>query len=203
VKPLKIAVTGGIGSGKSLFCSFLAEAGYPVLSADEISKSLLQQNPRLREQIISAFGEKSYLNGNLNRAYLAAEVFSNPENVKKINAIVHPVVISESANLMNEMTGQHALVFYESALIFEAAMTSLFDKIVVVQAGEQMRVQRIIARDNTTESRVLERLSKQLPDSEKANKADFVILNQGSVQDLRNKAEVLVENLLDISRQMS
>lgn len=200
---MKIAVTGGIGSGKSLFCSFLAEAGYPVLSADEISKSLLQQNPRLREQIISAFGEKSYLNGNLNRAYLAAEVFSNPENVKKINAIVHPVVISESANLMNEMTGQHALVFYESALIFEAAMTSLFDKIVVVQAGEQMRVQRIIARDNTTESRVLERLSKQLPDSEKANKADFVILNQGSVQDLRNKAEVLVENLLDISRQMS
>lgn len=200
---MKIAVTGGIGSGKSLFCSFLAEAGYPVLSADEISKTLLQQDPRLREQIISVFGEKSYLDGNLNRSYLAAEVFSDPENVKKINAIVHPVVISQSGNMMDELARQYALVFYESALIFEAGMTSLFDKIVVVQAGEAIRVQRIISRDNTTENKVLERLSKQLPDSEKAPRADFVILNQGSPEDLRIKAGELIDNLLDIGRQMS
>jgi dephospho-CoA kinase len=197
LKHLKIAVTGGIGSGKSLFCSYLAEAGYPVLNADTIAKELLQYNKTLRSKIIKAFGEQSYAGGVLNKEFLAAAVFSNPANVKKINQIVHPVVIARSSVLLEELLARHLLVFYESALIFEADMAHLFDRVVLLSADENIRVERIIVRDRTTSGKVKKRVSNQLTDEEKKLRADVVIVNDGTREALREKALELIKRLLN------
>jgi len=197
LKHLKIAVTGGIGSGKSLFCSYLAEAGYPVLNADTIAKELLQYNKTLRSKIIKAFGEQSYAGGVLNKEFLAAAVFSNPANVKKINQIIHPVVIARSSVLLEELLARHLLVFYESALIFEANMAHLFDRVVLLSADENIRVERIIVRDRTTSGKVKKRVSNQLTDEEKKLRADVVIVNDGTREALREKALELIKRLLN------
>ncbi len=194
---LKIAVTGGIGSGKSLFCRYLAEAGYPVLSADEISKQLLQNDASLKLTITETFGAESYADGVLNREYLAGKVFANAENTKIMNALVHPVVIAYSQNLLDNLLKTNPIVFYESALVFEADMVKLFDKVVLVVAPEALRIQRLAGGDSAKEAGIRSRMAKQLPDNEKRSRADVVIVNDGTEADLRKKASELVTTLLE------
>ena len=194
-KKLKIGITGGIGSGKSTFCEIVKNYGYPILHADYIAKNIMTTDSGVKSKIISQFGEESYNGNELNRPYLSAKVFTDPEKLQLLNSIVHPVVIEQSAKLMDEQLLQHDVVFYEAALIYEAHMEGLFDYIVLLTADEENRIRRIIEREHVDAEHVRARIKNQIPDEEKKHKADIVISNDGSIEELQNKVKFAISIL--------
>ena len=189
---LKVAVTGSIGSGKSAFCKILADKGYTVINADELSKKLLASNEKIKNKIKKVFGSESYKNNEVNKKYIANKVFSSAENVQKINSIIHPAVISEIRKIFNELEGKEKIIFVEAALIYEADMENMFDNIVLVTADENIRKQRKISNGNISAKEFEKRNSNQIQDIEKKKRADFVFENNSSLEDIKSKAELLL-----------
>jgi dephospho-CoA kinase len=186
---MKIGVTGGIGSGKSTFCRFLKECGAFVIDADTLAKELMITHPEIREKLISTFGEASYLpDGSLNRAFIAAEAFQKGR-VEELNAIVHPVLFRESDKMMEEAEKAGvALVVKEAALLLKYGKPSNLDKVIVVTAPKNNRLERVQKRDNATPELILDRMNAQQPESELVALADIVIHNEGNVDELKQKA---------------
>ena len=189
---LKVAVTGSIGSGKSAFCKILADKGYTVINADELSKKLLASNEKIKNKIKKVFGSESYKNNEVNKKYIANKVFSSAENVQKINSIIHPAVISEIRKIFNELEGKEKIIFVEAALIYEADMENMFDNIVLVTADENIRKQRKISNGNISAKEFEKRNSNQIQDIEKEKRADFVFENNSSLEDIKSKAGLLL-----------
>ena len=194
-KKIKIAVTGSIGSGKSAFCDFLNQNGIPVINVDEESKKLLESDKEIKEKIIKSFGKESFIGGKPNKVFIAEKVFSNSQNVQKINSIIHPKVIKKVNILEEEILRSTDIVAVEAALIFEANMENLFDFIVLVTSNEDLRMNRKIQKGNLTKEQFLKRNENQIPDSEKMKRSDFVFENNDGLDDLKNKAFLLINIL--------
>ncbi len=194
-KKLKIAITGGIGTGKSVIAELYKDQGYPVISADDVAKEILANDLSVREQIIREFGSKSFKNGKPDFKYLAGKVFAIPENVKKINGIIHPPTIQKINRLMNDALEKNNLVFVEAALIFEAKMEDLFDYIILVTSDREKQIERVKERNKISESEIAKRMENQLPENIKRAKADFTIENNSSLEELEKRA-LFVLNLL-------
>ena len=192
---LKIAVTGGIGSGKSAFSNFISGCSYPVINVDNVSKEILISDEDIKLKVKKEFGEESYQNGDINKKFLAGKIFSNPRNVIKINSIVHPKVIEKVNILIDEKLKEYDIVFAEAALIYEAAMDKYFDYVVLITAEDKLRLKRKVRLDNFTEEQFLKRNENQIPDSEKKKQADFVFENNGSLDELKLKADLLLKIL--------
>ena len=192
MKKIKVAITGGIGSGKSSVSDYLEKKGYSVLRADLIAKELMVQDVQIKKKLIEEFGEESYSEDKLNTKYLAANVFTNEENVQKINSIVHPPVMKKIDQLSKEIFKNQNIVFIETALVYEANLEDSFDYIILVLADEKIRIGRIIAREKVTEELVRARMQFQIPDEEKKDDADFVLDNNTTVQELENRVEFLL-----------
>ena len=175
--PLLIGITGGIGSGKSTVARIFEILGIPVYYADDRAKSLMAVKPELVSKIKNAFGENAYLeDSQLNREYLSKEVFSDPEKVKTINSLVHPVVRKDFIHWAK--TQKSAYVLKEAALIFETEGEKNLDFVINVSAPLKMRVARVLARDpHRNKAQVNQIIDQQLPDEIKNEKADFVIKN--------------------------
>ncbi len=167
-----------------------------MLCADDIAKQLMEDDLIIREQLVTSFGAATFENGTLNKAYLANLIFDSPENIKLINSIVHPATIAHSKNLLDKYLLTEKIVFYESALVFEAGMALLFDYIVLVTAPEELRIKRILRRDNSMEDSVRARINNQMNESVKMSKADCVIYNIGTIHDLKTEADRLLNNIL-------
>lgn len=185
-----LGVTGGIGSGKTTVCGFLAEQGARVFYADLEAKRLMTEHEGLRADIVDAFGDESYTDdGSLNRKHLADVVFQSPERVEQINALVHPRVHEAFAAAADraEEKGVEVLV-HEAALIFESGGDEHLDAVAVVVAPDEDRIARVVERDDTTEDEVRARMSHQLPQEELRRRADYVIENNGTLDDLRRKS---------------
>ena len=200
IKKLKIAVTGGIGSGKSEFCNYLESNGLPVINVDDVSKEILVSDESVKEKIIEEFGEESFISGNINKKYLAEKVFSVPSNVVKINSIVHPKVIKKVEFLINEELSKNTLVFAEAALIYEADMEDMFDYVVLISADEKIRMKRKVEFSNFTEDDFRKRNENQIKDEEKKKRADFTFINDGSLEELKIKAELFLKILNGLSQ---
>lgn len=186
-----LGVTGGIGSGKTAVCRFFETLGARVFYADVEAKKLMEEDPDACAEIVAAFGPESYTaGGRLNRAYLAARVFRDDANVARINAIVHPRVFAgfERARAHAERDGV-ALLVHEAALIFEAGGERHLDAVAVVEAPEDVRIRRVVARDEMAPAQVRARMSHQLSSDELRRRADYVIENTGSLEDLREQVE--------------
>ncbi|MBI3124139.1 MAG: dephospho-CoA kinase [Ignavibacteriales bacterium] len=199
MKKIKVAITGGIGSGKSSVSDYLEKKGHSVLRADLIAKELMAQDAQIKKKLIEEFGEESYSNDKLNTQYLAANVFSKEENVQKINSIVHPPVLEKIDQLAKEIFKNQDIVFIETALVYEANLEDFFDYVLLVLADEKTRIERIINREKVTEEQVRARMQYQIPDEEKKDDADFVLDNNTTLQELENR----VEFLLILIRQLS
>ena len=186
-----LGVTGGIGSGKSTACRIFEDLGAEVFYADDEAKRLMQEHPELREAIAEAFGAESYApDGALNRAYLAEQVFADPEQVERINALVHPRVFAAFETRRAKLQASDVpLLVHEAALIFEAGGDEHLDAVAVVDAPEAVRIQRVMARDEVTEAQVRARVAHQLSAAEKRRRADYVIDNSGTADDLRAEVE--------------
>lgn len=172
---LKIALTGGIGTGKTYISKQFIEMGVPVYYADDEAKKLYQEDFVLDFFRIH-FGEAIFDNGKLNFAKLSQEIFSDAEKLSQVNAFIHPLVI-ERFNLWAKQQKAPAVIM-ESAIVFEGRLTSFFDKIWVVNAPLEVRISRIQKRNpNLTLEEIKARIANQIPQEEKCKAADLVIDN--------------------------
>jgi dephospho-CoA kinase len=191
-KKIKVGITGSIGSGKSTFAGFIAQAGYKVINADLLAKEILSADEKIKKKIISAFGDEAYVDNKLNKKYLAEKVFSNPQNVVKINSIVHPEVKKQIDFLIKEELSKNNVVFVEAALIYEADMEKMFDYVVLITADENIRLKRAAGSKSFDEDDFKKRNENQIKDEEKSKRADFVFVNNSSEEHLKQKAELLL-----------
>ncbi len=189
---IKVAITGNIGSGKSLFSNYIEDEGFVVLKADEIGKEVLADDEKVKQKIIKLFGAGSYINGKPDTKYLAQNVFSDPGKVQKINSVIHPAVISIINKKMNEELNLKPVVFVEAALIYEADMEEMFDFVVLISADEKLRMERKKSSISLSEEEFLKRDHNQIPDSEKRKRADFIFENNSTMADLKAKANLLL-----------
>lgn len=171
----KIGITGGIGSGKSTVCSLFAERGIAVYDSDSRAKQLMTESSELRQQLIEAFGEECYTDGELNRGYLASQVFGNAEALARLNAIVHPAVRADFRTWAEQQSG--AYVILESAILFEAGFDTEVDTTLAVMAPLEERIRRTMARDGVDRESVLERIAHQMSDDELHSKAKRTLVN--------------------------
>lgn len=192
-----LGVTGGIGSGKTTVCRILEELGARVFYADLEGKQLLVDDPSARAEIVAAFGPESYHDdGSLNRSYLADTVFGDQERVRRINAIVHPRVLERFEAARRSAEAEDVSLFVnEAALIFEAGSEERLDAVAVVDAPRDVRVRRVVKRDDVSPSDVLARMEHQLSPEELRRRADFVIDNAGDVDDLRRQVEAVYRRM--------
>lgn len=186
---LVIGITGGIGSGKSTLSNIFEKKGHIVILSDDIAKELMFDDNDVKKKIINEFGQECYGDGQLNTKILAEKVFNHPEQMKKINSIVHPPTISEIQNRVKKALVKYSIVFVESALIFEANMVNMFDYVLLITADEDTRIKRILDRDVETVSEIKSRMMNQLPEERKISRSDFVIHNDSSVEQLNEKAQ--------------
>lgn len=190
---LKIGITGGIGSGKSSVSKLIKSAGYAVLDADSIAKVIMNSDVCVQKMIKNEFGEESYLDGKLNTSFLSSSVFNSIENIKKINGIVHPPVISKIEELMQAELKIKKLVFVEAALIFESEMDDILDHVLLVTAREDIRIKRIMERDSSAEDEIRKRMQFQMPEAEKEKLSDFTIHNDLTLEELGKKTKFFLQ----------
>lgn len=194
-KKIKVAITGNIGSGKSTFTKFLFEAGYPVILADDISKEILAGDPEVRVEVINEFGAESFQGNKINKKYIAEKIFSDPKKLKKINSILHPRVRKRIFSLSEEYFKENDIVFVEAALIFESKIEKLYDYVVLITAGKNLRMKRSIMTKKISEEDFIKRDNNQMNEESKKKKADFIFNNDGSISELKQKTILLI-NLL-------
>jgi dephospho-CoA kinase len=200
---LRVGVTGGIGSGKSLVCSLFAKLGIPVISADDIAKEIMQNDDALRRQLRALLGPSTYQSdGRLDRAYVAGKIFSNKSLHRKVNHLVHPVVEAEIDKRFLEMErGGETVGIVEAAMIYEAGYDKRLDLVIVVDAPEAKRIERVVKRDGTSADEVQKRINAQSPAEKKTGKAGYVIRNTGSLATLESSVEFLSAILQTMSKK--
>ena len=194
-----LGVTGGIGSGKTTVCGFLEEQGARVFYADIEAKRLMRKDPDVQAAIVDAFGEAAYdEEGALDRAYLADRVFGDAEQLDRLNAIVHPHVFEtfEAAKARAADT-EVSLLVHEAALLFEAGGDEHVDATAAAVAPDADRIDWVTARDDVTPDQVRARMQHQLPQDELRERADHVIENDGSLDNLRQKSVDLYWTVVD------
>ena len=172
---MKVGITGGIGSGKSTVCRLFAQRGVAVYDSDAAAKRLMTENPELRAGIAARFGAEAYAGGALNRSYLAARVFSDPEALTDLNALVHPVVMADFAAWAERQAGSYVIL--ESAILFEAGLEDSVDRTVAVLAPSDLRVERPCRRDGCNPAEVRRRIAAQADDDMLREKADYTLVN--------------------------
>lgn len=176
---LRVGITGGIGSGKSTVCRIFGFFGVPVYDADYWAKWLLNNNEGIKMAVRKVFGPEAYM-PEYNRAFIAKSVFNDPEKLAALNAIAHPAVEKHSLAWHREQISNGSpYTVKEAALIIESGAYKYLDFLILVSAPEKLRIQRVMDRDGVNMEQVLGRIRNQLPESEKMNFADAVIVNDG------------------------
>ena len=173
--PLRIGITGGIGSGKSTVAKIFEVIGIPVYYADTEAKRIMNENDSLKQQISEHFGKDIYASGKLDRHKLASLVFNAPEKLALLNSLVHPVTIRDGEEWMHRQSTPYAIK--EAALIFESGVQQYLDYVIGVSAPAPLRIQRTMKRDNSTREEVIARMNKQIDETIKMRLCDFIIFN--------------------------
>ncbi|MFA5805540.1 MAG: dephospho-CoA kinase [Melioribacteraceae bacterium] len=192
-KKLKIAITGGIGSGKSSVSKIIESLGFLVIKADDVAKELMLKDESVKKKIIKSFGKESFTEKGINTKYLADNVFSNKDKVEKINSIIHPPTIKKIEEISKKLFEKHNLVFVESALVYEAKIQKLFDYVILIYAEEEIRIARKIENDSMKRLDVEKRMSFQILDEKKTDRAHFVIDNNSTFDKLESRTKFVIE----------
>jgi dephospho-CoA kinase len=189
---IKVGITGGIGSGKTTVANVFKTVGIPVFDADAAAKKVMNENEDLKNNIRNFFGEEAYINGMLNRKYIADIVFKDAYKLEKLNAMVHPVTIAMAEEWMHQQTSVYVLK--EAAIIFESGAAAGLDYIIGVFAPQHIRIQRVMQRDKVSREEVLSRMSKQIDEFMKMKLCDFVITN--------DEQQLLIPQVLSVHEKL-
>lgn len=194
---IKVGITGGIGSGKTTVCRVWESLGAKVIYADDLAKNLMTQDGKLRDAITAAFGKEAYdKRGQLNREYLAREAFQKGR-VEELNNLVHPRVKDAVKRLADEAEKEGFPMFVEeAALLLNEGRPELLDVIVLVEASEEERIDRVSARDETDIQQVQARIQRQADPKQLRVYADYIIVNDGSMEELVARSKALYRTLL-------
>lgn len=178
---IKLGLTGGIGSGKSYVSAILRTMGIPVFDSDTIAKELMIKDDFIVSSLKQLLGDEVYLeSGYLNKPLLAKYIFSSKSNADKVNSIVHPRVKTAFIQWAESLSiNGTPIVAMESAILFESGFDDVVDKVIAVDAPVDVRIGRVIKRDNTTPEEVLRRINSQMNEAEKLAKADYILVNDG------------------------
>lgn len=175
---IRLGITGGIGSGKSVVSHLLEIMKVPVYISDIESRYLMHTDALIRQELIALLGKEAYVDDSLNKPLLASYLFASAQHAEQINAIVHPRVKAD----FRQWLLRHAscpVVGIESAILIEAGFVGEVDKVVMVYAPREVRIARAIARDHSSRELIEKRVRSQMDDEEKRRQADFVIINDG------------------------
>ena len=171
-----VGLTGGIGSGKTTVAKQFQALGIPVYIADDEAKKLMNRSKIIKRKLKALFGDEAYKDNTLNRPFLADKIFNNAENLKKMNAVVHPKVASHFKNWVKKQIAPYVLK--ESAILFENGAYKDCDLIITVTAPLELRKKRLLKRDNTTLEKIQAIINNQWSDESKISKSHFVITNK-------------------------
>lgn len=194
-----IGLTGGIGSGKTTIANYFATIGVPVYIADDAAKKVMQSE-NIVQQIKTTFGDSIFEKEILNRSKLAEIVFNNADKLAQLNAIVHPAVKRDFESWLQE-NKNHDYVIYEAAILFESGRYKECDVIITVTAPEEIRIERVVKRDNTTREQVLSRIKMQWNDEKRISLSNFVINN--SNLKIAKEEVVKILKILNIKQNQS
>jgi dephospho-CoA kinase len=176
---MKTGITGGIGSGKSYVCQLLRQRGIEVYDCDQAAKRIIRTSADVRQRL-------QQLIGSLEKADIARFLLASQDNAHQIDAIVHPAVFRDFQ--------QSGLLWMESAILYESGISSLVDRVIVVTAPEEVRIQRVMQRDGITREKALQWMQRQWPQEELLRRADFEIVNDGHA-DLNAQIETLLKSI--------
>jgi len=199
-----IGLTGGIGSGKSTVARIIEEH-YPVLYSDSIARDIMENDEKVRGDIVRLFGVQAYRSdASLDRLWLAEVVFNDDAKLAKLNSIVHPPTLERlNAEAETHFADGTRMVFVESAILFESGLESLFDYTLAVHVDPEIALHRIALRDGVGEETIRARMRRQFAPDETASLADFVIRNDASLDDLRLAVESILTILSSLRRRRS
>lgn len=189
---LRVGLTGGIGSGKSTVAKIFEVLGVPVYYADIAAKRLMNQDEELKQHIINHFGTASYVNDQLDRAYIASHVFNNKEKLELLNSFTHPATIKDANTWMQQQNASYTIK--EAALIFESGSAAYLDHVVGVYTPTPLRIQRIMQRDKITQEEVLQRMNRQINEDIKMRLCDTVLFN--------DEQQLLVPQVLSLHEKL-
>lgn len=190
---LKIGITGGIGSGKSTVCKVFELLGIPVFYADDIAKSIMNTDPVLINGIIETFGVQSYTeNGELNRKHISSIVFNRPDELKKLNALVHPAVFRAFDSWILKHSDA-PYIMKEAALLFESDSYKMCDLSILVISPIESRIKRVQARDGVSAEDVQLRIDRQFSDEQKVKLADYILMN--------DEQQLLIPQIISLHEQ--
>lgn len=189
---MKIGLTGSIACGKSTVSSYLRELGYFVADADAISHGLTAPAGAALPALRQAFGDSVFSDDTLNRQALGCLVFSDPAQRKKLNDILHPMIISQIHAELSIHDHPDTLVFGDIPLLYECSMADMFDEVWVVSAPRSVQIARLLERDGLSEREASQRIDAQMPLEEKRRLADAVIHTDGPIEDTRKQIRALL-----------
>ncbi len=191
---LRLGITGGIGSGKTTVCKIFESLGVPVYYADIRAKEIVAQNLQLRQELIQTFGEDAFINGEYNRAYIASVVFADKAKLEILNNIIHPHVLNDWEQYCQQY--QHLpYIIKEAAIMLETDSKQTIDKVALVYAPKDIRLERVMKRDGVDAATIKARMVMQMPEEEKLQLADVVIYN-----DMQHS---LIEQVLALHKQLT
>jgi dephospho-CoA kinase len=191
---IKVGVTGGIGSGKSIVCRVFESMGIPVYYADIHSKRLVDTEPEIREKLTGLFGPGIYTGNTLNRPRFATVIFADQRQLNAANRIIHPYV-REDFNRWAQGYADKKYVIEEAAILFESGGNTFVDKCITIVSPVEMRIRRILERPGMTTERIRDIIANQWPDEKKAAYADYVIVN--------DEKSLLLPQILLIHQQLT
>jgi dephospho-CoA kinase len=201
--PKVIGVTGGIGSGQSTVCKIFASLDCKVIDVDKKAKGIIDKDKTLQRELKQAFGEEIFFqDGKLNRRLLANIAFTDESKTILLNNLVHPRMVAEVVEEMEQarFSQRYPLIVIDAALIYEISIEQIFDAIIVVFSDQKQRVDRVMKRDGLKRDEIITRIRRQIPLEDKREWADFVIDNNGSLQDLQQQCQKIYDQLVETIR---
>jgi dephospho-CoA kinase len=189
-----VGLTGGIGSGKTTVASMFNDLGIPVYIADEEAKKLMVSSKAIKRKLIGLFGENAYKNDQLNKPFIAEAIFHNKSLLEKMNTIIHPKVASHFKRWIQKQNAPY--VIKEAAILFENGGYKQCDFMITVTASKELKIKRLLKRDDTTLEKIEAIMNNQWSDEEKVKRSNYVIINS-ELDDTRHQVAKLHQKIIN------